>query len=149
MCIRDRMSLTPQLIIGKTHHDERGSISFINELDLSPVKRFYSITPKDTSIVRAWQGHQKESKWFQVTSGEFLIRLVKVDNWETPSKDLVVEEFILSEKNPQVLYIPKGYANGFQSTKENSTLLVFSDTTLETSKNEDFRFNPNYWSNWL
>ena len=61
---------------------------------------------------RAWQGHQIEYKYFYVVSGLFLICAVKIDNWQNPSKDLFVEEFILSEEKSWILAIPPGYANG-------------------------------------
>ncbi|HZI69207.1 MAG TPA: hypothetical protein VFD44_05835, partial [Hanamia sp.] len=47
-------------------------------------------------VVRAWQGHQQEEKWFYVVEGSFKIAVVKPDNWQHPSLNLPVEEYKLS-----------------------------------------------------
>jgi hypothetical protein len=52
------------LIRGDVHQDQRGVLRFFNDFDMSLVKRFYISENADSSIVRAWQGHQKEQKWF-------------------------------------------------------------------------------------
>lgn len=137
-----------KLITGGKHFDDRGVIEFFNDFDLKSIRRFYTITPADVSTVRAWQGHKVEAKWFHVVSGEFLIRLVKPDNWDAPSLDLPYSEFILSAENSEVLHIPAGYCNGFRALKPNSSLLVFSDVGLGESEGDDFRFSSDYWSNW-
>ena len=63
--------MPPTLFSGNQHQDARGKISFINDCDLSKIKRFYVIKPADTEVVRAWQGHQQEEKWFYVVEGSF------------------------------------------------------------------------------
>jgi len=137
-----------QLIEGGKHSDERGTIAFINDFDLTNIVRFYRISHPSISIVRAWQGHQKESKWFHCNRGSFLIKLMKIDNWEEPSRDLVPQVFELKSSQSQVLYIPPGYASGFKALEKDSSILVFSDLTTEESKEDDFRFEKNYWFNW-
>lgn len=137
-----------QIIQGGNFSDKRGAISFVNDFDMSPVKRFYYITPKDTSIIRAWQGHQKESKWFHVTAGKFQVKLVAIDDWEKPSKNLPFVEFTLSADDSQILHIPGGFANGFRALEENSSLLVFSDISMDKAGDDDFRFPADYWSKW-
>ena len=47
---------------------------------------------------------------------------VKIDNFKSPSEELKVYEFLLKADDPQVLFIPEGFANGFQAKKENSKL---------------------------
>ncbi|MDB4505884.1 dTDP-4-dehydrorhamnose 3,5-epimerase family protein [Saprospiraceae bacterium] len=142
------MDQSLELIEGGIHSDERGTIAFVNDFDLSKCVRFYRITHPETSIIRAWQGHQKESKWFHCYSGSFLIKLIKIDNWENPSLDLEVKTFELKGAQSQVLYIPSGYASGFKALENNSSLMVFSDMTVEESVADDFRFEKNYWFQW-
>lgn len=139
---------TPHIIKGNQHTDERGTLSFINDFDLSTIKRMYVIQHPSTAIVRAWQGHKIESKHFKCTQGRFLIALIKIDDWATPSEDLPPETFILDSKNTEVLHIPAGYANGFKALEENSELLVFSNLSLEDAKNDDYRFDQELWMDW-
>jgi dTDP-4-dehydrorhamnose 3,5-epimerase len=134
-----------QLISGNIFQDERGSLSFLNDFSLKPIVRLYEIAPISTNIIRAWQGHKKESKWFYCSQGSFVINLVKLDDFKNPSNDLEVHEIHLKSENPQVLFIPGGYANGFKSTSENSKLMVFSDFDLEASKKDDYRYEQNKW----
>lgn len=137
-----------ELIVGGKHSDNRGIITFFNQLDLAPIKRVYFIEHPDVSFVRAWQGHQRESKWIKVLVGSFKVILVKPDNWEMPSIDLAYEEYVLSQDENEILFIPGGYATGFQALKSNSKMMILSDFSTNESKGDDFRFDLNLWYNW-
>jgi dTDP-4-dehydrorhamnose 3,5-epimerase len=134
-----------QIIEGGFHKDERGTIKFINNFDFKDVRRMYMIAPADTLTIRAWQGHKKENKYFMVTHGSFTIGLVKIDNWETPSKTLMPTYYALSADNPCVLCVPGGYANGLKANSLNAQLMVFSSSSLEDAKDDEFRFDSDYW----
>lgn len=137
-----------QIISGGAFEDERGKIIFCNEFDLSEVKRFYLIEHPDTNVVRAWQGHQREQKWFFVIEGAFKMVLVQPDHWQNPSKELVTEEFILRSSEPKVLQVPANYANGFKALEPKSKIMVFSSFTVEESSNDNFRFDKDLWYDW-
>jgi dTDP-4-dehydrorhamnose 3,5-epimerase and related enzymes len=134
------------LIQGNSYTDERGTLRFINDFHFDGIKRFYTISHPGTSMIRAWQGHKIETKYFFVTKGEFLICWVEIDNWENPGKELKVNKQILSANDPQMLIIPAGNANGFKALETDSQLIVFSDLTLEEAKNDDYRFERDYWT---
>ena len=136
---------SPKIIKGNKHSDERGSLSFINDFDLKDVRRSYIIEPANTEIIRAWQGHKTEWKYFQVIQGSFTIGLVKIDNWDSPSKQLKPEFHTLNANTPSILIVPGGYANGITSNEPNAKLLVFSSSTLENAKDDEFRFPDTYW----
>ncbi|MEO8234890.1 MAG: dTDP-4-dehydrorhamnose 3,5-epimerase family protein [Flavobacterium sp.] len=142
------MNGLPQIIQGGQFKDERGKITFVNDFDLKAVRRCYSIEHSDTAIIRAWQGHKKEQKWFQVILGTFLVAVVCPDDWENPRLDLGVKTFVLKAVENQILYIPSGFANGFKALKPNSKMLVFSDFTVEESSNDNFRFDSKFWFDW-
>ncbi len=138
----------PYLIKGGIYRDKRGVISFVNDFIFDNIKRFYIITHTDSSEVRAWQGHKFESKYFYCLKGKFLVNLVKINDWSNPSMELDVITYNLEAEISQVLYIPPGYANGFKATTKDSQLLVYSDKTTEESKDDDYRYDANYWFNW-
>jgi dTDP-4-dehydrorhamnose 3,5-epimerase len=140
--------MSPTLFSGHQHLDARGRISFINDCDLTRVKRFYVIEPAGTEIIRAWQAHQREEKWFYVVEGSFKIVLVKLDEWKNPSSQLPFEEYILPASQTQILYVPGGYANGFQSLEPKSKIMVFSSFTVEESTKDDFRYDKSLWYDW-
>lgn len=123
-------------------------MTFVNAFDLLDIRRFYTIHPRSTDVIRAWQGHQIESKWFYCLRGSFIINLVEIDDWQQPSLKLTPISFQLDVNKSEILYIPPGYANGFMATTSNSSLLIFSDTRLEQSTNDDFRFDANLWFDW-
>lgn len=138
----------PKIIQGGRHKDSRGILAFVNDFRLDEIKRFYTIEHIDDSVVRAWQGHQKEKKWFYVLEGDFCIVLVQPDDWANPSETLPIREIILKANDSQILYIPSGYANGFKALQPNSKLLVFSNFTTEESADDNFRFDKDKWFNW-
>jgi len=136
------------IIAGGEFVDARGKLIFFNDFDLASVKRFYIIVHPDTEVVRAWQGHQKEEKWFYPLDGAFKIVLVQPDNWENPSSNLTIEEYVLESYQQQILHIPGGYANGFKALKSKSRIIVFSSFTVEESANDNFRFDKSLWYRW-
>ena len=106
----------------------------------------YHIHQIDMDVIRAWQGHRIEQKWFHCIKGAFKIQFVEIDNWDSPSQNCEIHSMELSEEKCQVLHVPGGYANGFKALKANSILMVFSNQTINEAKNDDFRFDNNYWN---
>lgn len=140
-------SSTPLLLnVGKSE-DQRGYVEFYNELKLDYYKRFYIVSNPIEGTVRAWHGHKIEEKLIKVLNGEFLICLVKVDNWDQPSKNLEILEYKLNE-NSGLLYVPSGYANGAINLNSDSKVMYFSSLVLEDSINDDYRFDSKYWNPW-
>ncbi len=138
----------PEIINGGIFSDNRGDIAYVNGFNFEGVKRFYIIEHPDSSVIRAWQYHRIEKKWFYVVQGSFCIAWVKVDNWENPSPNLAVEFKILNASESEIISIPAGYANGLKALEPNSKIIVFSDMDVETSIKEKIRFDKNMWFNW-
>jgi dTDP-4-dehydrorhamnose 3,5-epimerase len=137
-----------KLIKGGLSVDERGEVGFVNDFGFEGVKRFYTLTNHIRRFVRAWHGHKYESKYFHVVQGAALICAVEIDKWENPSKNLNIQRFTLSANTPAVLYIPKGFANGYMSLTDDCKIIVFSTSTLEESLKDDYRFSARYWDPW-
>jgi len=138
----------PQLIIGQKFKDERGIITFNNDFDLNPIKRFYTISHPDKNIVRAWQGHKRESKWFRCYSGSFVVAWKLIDDFLNPNNHPCAEFTIVREDDPSILVIPPGYANGLKALKDNSEIMVFSDFQLGESLDDKIRFDKDLWFDW-
>ncbi|MCT2564648.1 WxcM-like domain-containing protein [Chryseobacterium herbae] len=136
----------PEIFEGGKYSDERGSLTFNNNFNASEIKRMYCIENADTKFIRGWTGHKIEQRWFSVLQGHFLIRLIKIDNWEKPLKELSVLRFEIDSENLNVLHIPRGYASAIQAQKENSKLLVMADYSLGEI-DDDYRFPIDYFEN--
>jgi dTDP-4-dehydrorhamnose 3,5-epimerase-like enzyme len=147
--IRGNMNSKPIFIAGNIHCDQRGSISFINGFSMDLIKRFYLIEPANCNIIRAWQGHKNEQKWFHVVQGSFKTVAVRIDDWNNPSSELEVYEYDLNMNPAGVLHIPGGFANGFKANEPNSKLMIFSDFTLQQSVDDEYRFDQNKWFDWF
>ncbi len=132
-------------IQGGIAKDHRGQIRFVNEFDMSLVKRFYIIKNSDLELVRGWRAHRIEQRWFYVLSGSFSVDLVKIDNWDKPSQDLDINKKVLNSKDNTVLHIPAGYGTTFQALEENSEILVFADHHLDHAANDDYTYNLDYF----
>lgn len=134
-----------QSIFGNIHTDARGQVCFINDFDMAPIKRVYQIKHTNLDLVRAWQGHQKESKWFYCPKGSYTINCVQPDSWDNPSGSEIVYSFTLSQEQPQILCVPYGFATGIKANLPDSILLIYSDLSLKESINDDFRFPLSTW----
>jgi len=133
----------PILYKGGIHTDDRGDLIYNNELpELNfDIKRFFFIEP---SGMRGWHGHQNEDNLFTVASGLLKILLVKPDDWERPSHNLPVLEYVLSH-NGDTLYVPKGYVSAMKCVTEFGTVMVCSNRTVQESIEDTFRFSSNFW----
>lgn len=138
----------PILIQGANWADERGQLDFINDFDMSPIKRVYFTTHFNTDVIRAWQGHKIESRWFVCIKGSFTVKLVAIDNWESPSDNLKIYDYKLSADKLEALYIPYGYANGFKAIEDNAKLMIMSNYGLDEIKDDQVRFDKNKWGKW-
>jgi dTDP-4-dehydrorhamnose 3,5-epimerase-like enzyme len=136
----------PQLIKGGIHTDQRGQISFVNAMKFDAIERFYIISNSAENPLRAWQGHKIDNKYFYCIQGVIRVHYVKIDNWASPSKDLIVESVVLSAAESNVLHIPEGYANAIESLETGSKLISFSTLPLDRTLEDDVRFEIGMWS---
>ena len=132
-------------IKGGIHKDDRGTIRFVNDFDMSLVKRMYHIYHASLAVIRGWQGHKYEAKWFYCCRGSFKIKVVDVDDWLNPSPMIPSESFELNQELPGILSVPAGCATSIQALQEGSDLIVLSDTELDKSSTDDYRFIKDYW----
>ena len=135
------MSDSPHLISGGVAVDDRGSVRFVNDFNFKNVKRFYQVQNHRQGFIRAWHGHQHEGKYVYIAQGSALIGAA---NMETS----VVDKYVLSSQSPRVLFIPAGYANGFKTLEDNTIILFFSTSDINTSLKDDIRFPYDKWNIW-
>lgn len=112
---------------GQCFEDNRGKLYCSNDLDLSLVKRMYVIENINTDICRAWQAHKIEKRWFVATKGSFRIKLIKIDDFENSSKNLIIENFVLDSKSMDSMFVDSGFATSIQALENDAKLVVFSD----------------------
>ena len=126
--------------------DDRGQLNFFNSFAMKEVVRFYEIVPRSPEIIRAWQGHKREKKWFYCHQGSFVMQVVQIDAFDNPPTAIKPQKLLLSAASPMVLEVPGGHATGFKSQEPESRMIVFSNFTLNESKKDDFRFPLQTWN---
>ena len=137
--------MIPKIIQGGNFSDHRGTISFVNDFSFKDIERFYIISNSDENPIRAWQGHKLDAKNFYCLNGSFKIHFVKIDNWESPSKDLKIETVAVNAYESKIVHIPAGYANAIEALEINSKLMSFSTLPLANIEEDDVRYNSHYW----
>lgn len=138
--------MNPQLIAGNKHQDERGVITYNNDFDASIIKRIYTIENSSIDFIRGWQGHQTEQRWFACINGSFEISVVQIDDFDNPSKNLIIKKYLLNDEKLTYLHIPSGCITAIQSKREDSKLLVLADYGLGEISDE-FRYSLDYFNN--
>ena len=138
------MIIIPTIIKSGVHNDERGNLFYYNDFDASSIKRVYFIKNQNTSIIRAWQGHKIEQRWFSAVKGSFKILLIKINNWESPNQDLIPVEFILNSNKLDILHIPFGYISSIQAIEGNSKLMVMANYFLGEI-NDEYKYPQKYF----
>lgn len=132
-------------IAGNTFSDIRGRMKFFNTFDMKEIVRFYEIAPASTAIIRGWQGHEKEKKWFYCHTGSFIIQVVALDTDQKSGYPIKPERFELKADTPEILEVPAGNATAFRAVDDDSRLMVFSDFNLKESVNDDLRYPLETW----
>ena len=138
----------PDLIKGAMFVDDRGSISFVNNFDLSEVRRFYMVENHEVGFIRAWHCHMEESKYVMALQGTAILALVRVEDPENPPVDHHIYRYVLTSSDPTVLWVPPGYAHGAKTLDAGTKLIFFSDASLSDSQKDDFRFDAFQWDPW-
>src|SRR5690606_6823515 len=133
-----------ELLEGKRHEDVRGVITYNNDFDASNIKRIYTIENHSVDFIRGWQGHKIEQRWFAAMKGSFEISVIPIDDFEKPSKDLTIQQYILNDESLTYLHIPSGHITAIQALEEKSKLLVLADYALGEVKDE-YRFPIDYF----
>ncbi len=134
-----------QIFQGGTHTDFRGQLKYINDLSIDGVQRMYSVYHPDTSIIRAWQGHPTESKYYLVIKGIWLAAWVFMDD-TLPESSWKADYAFLREEYTEMIYLPPGYANGFKALVPDSIILCLS---IPGNESETIRRWPaDTWLDW-
>ena len=138
----------PRLIPGGTATDDRGTLLFINGLDLATCRRQYVVTNHKAGFVRAWHAHRKEGKYVTVLRGAAIVGAVHIADFDKPDPKAKVHRWVLSEHNPSAVFIPAGYANGAMTLTDGAMIQYFSTSTLDESKGDDIRYDARLWNPW-
>lgn len=135
------------IINGGVAKDQRGEIRFVNEFDMSLVKRFYIIKNSDVNLIRGWRAHRIEQRWFYCLSGAFTVNLVKIDDWSIPDRQLPIVKQVFNASDMKLLHVPPGYGTAFRALEPDSELLVFADHFIEHSSSDDYTWPTEYFVN--
>lgn len=138
----------PVLIKGGLAVDDRGKLLFCNDFQMEDLRRFYVVSNHEARFIRAWHAHKGETKYIFVPTGAAVVAAVRIDDWESPSKDAAVYRFVIGEESPAVVMVPPGFANGTMTLKPGTSILFFSNRTLDESLGDDFRYDAYHWNPW-
>lgn len=123
----------PSILQRALHTDDRGFVySALDQMDSLNIKRTYVVENISRGQVRAWHGHKEADTYMHVIRGVAKLAALNMDDGR-------LYAMTLSEKNPQVLFIPGGWYNGAVSLTDGTKIIVFSTLTLDEVKNDDYR----------
>jgi dTDP-4-dehydrorhamnose 3,5-epimerase-like enzyme len=138
--------ITKEAVIeGRKHTDLRGDLIYFNDFDMSPVKRFYTIIFPDIKVMRGWRAHKIEQRWFHCSTGEVIIKIVEIDDWDKPSRLQKVATYQLVAEHPKVLHVPAGLATLIQASTPGTQIFAFGDYHIENSSVDDYTYPQDYF----
>ncbi len=118
--------------------DDRGTLDMIFNSDLPfEIKRVYT-TVNQLGVIRGMHGHKIEWKAFYVSSGSVKIVIAPMEDPKPESSN----SFVLSETKPQLFILPPGFYHGYVSLTPESRIIIFSSATLDETKKDDHRLDP-------
>jgi len=129
------------------HVDDRGSVycaldnigskKIINVHRPNNIKRTYIVQNWKAGTIRAWHGHMKGWTGLHVFKGA--AKIVSRDITESTLPGLIKHEFILSDRNLGIVWVPPGWYNGSMSLEDDTRILVYSTLSFAEVKNDDIR----------
>jgi len=127
----------PAVLTTVLHQDDRGFVYCpMDNLDKLGIKRTYFVENHQTGRIRAWHGHREADTYIHVLVGAVKAAAMNMDNTTN------FKVMVLSDRKPQVLYVPAGWYNGTMSLSPNTKLIVYSTLSFEEVKGDDHRLRP-------
>jgi len=134
----------PECLDIEIYSDDRGYLvpvtNILKDKLNKDIKRVYIAGNFGKGIIRGFHYHKKEIKIFYIAHGS--AKFVAI-NPENPEKDRFI--FVTSDRHPNLIIIPPGYANGWMSLENNTILMSISTSTFEESVKDDIRYDPYKW----
>jgi dTDP-4-dehydrorhamnose 3,5-epimerase len=121
----------------KRINDERGHLFEILRADwpeFAEIKQVY-VTCCNPGYVKAWHYHKKQDDKFAVVNGKAKIVLYDARE-ESPTKG-ETSEFVVSEKEPKLIIIPRGVYHGFMALDGKPAYIVNSPNQVYNYKEPD------------
>jgi len=136
--------IRPEVYDVPVYQDDRGSLYCVRDnLFDDMIRRTYIVENHSKGMVRAWHGHRKGDTYMHVLRGAVKLAAMNMSNHE----DIVVTT--LTERKPQLFFIPAGFYNGGVSLTDHTKILVYSTLTFEQVKKDDQRaswlINEDIW----
>jgi len=139
------------IIDGKHHSDNRGYLrELVSEKEIGSKFKFTIVSKSKKNVLRGlhFQNNKPQGKYISVLKGKILDVAVDLrKNSKTFSKNFSI---ILSEKNCKGIFIPPGFAHGFQAL-EKENIVCYSCTEYRSIGNEHaLKYNdPQLKIKWL
>ena len=139
------------IIDGKHHSDNRGYLrELVSEKEIGSKFKFTIVSKSKKNVLRGlhFQNNKPQGKYISVLKGKILDVAVDLrKNSKTFSKNFSI---ILSEKNCKGIFIPSGFAHGFQAL-EKENIVCYSCTEYRSIGNEHaLKYNdPQLKIKWL
>jgi dTDP-4-dehydrorhamnose 3,5-epimerase-like enzyme len=116
------------------------------------IKRTYIVENFSRGQVRAWHGHYKSDTILHCISGAVKVAAFQINKY-LPDEAKTLDDFkevrssvtwaTLTDKTPDLFYVPRGFYNGAMSLTDNTKLLIFSTDTFEDVAKDDIRLDWN------
>ena len=124
------------IIDGKLHSDNRGYLrELVSEKEIGSKFKFTIVSKSKKNVLRGlhFQNNKPQGKYISVLKGKILDVAVDLrKNSKTFGKNFSI---ILSEKNCKGIFIPPGFAHGFQAL-EKENIVCYSCTEYRSIGNE-------------
>jgi dTDP-4-dehydrorhamnose 3,5-epimerase len=106
------------------HEDFRGAVAEILRNDDAMFEKFGQVyvTTCNPGIAKAWHYHENHAEYFSCAKG--VLKLVLYDAREDSPTRGVVQEFIISRKNPLIIKVPPYVYHGFECGSDEELIVV-------------------------
>ena len=153
-----------QVLELKSYSDERGffrEVIRFTDLGIAPAQESHAF--RIAGIANGWHIHRYHRETFYVVRGSLRVVLKDCRTGEPihvsypynhDEKDVIFglsgtpgeyQEVVIGEYTPRIVSIPAGVAHGYRVLQD-TDIIYTATATYETSRNDEGRIDPSYWS---
>jgi dTDP-4-dehydrorhamnose 3,5-epimerase-like enzyme len=130
------IEIRPEVYDIPVHQDDRGFVYCVRDhLFSDMIQRTYIVENYSKGLIRAWHGHKRADTYMHVLNGSVKLAAMNMND----HNDIVTA--VLTERKPQLFYIPAGFYNGAVSLTDNTKILVYSTLTFDRVQSDDYRLD--------
>ena len=133
----------------KVNTDDRGYLIVIGSSgredapDMPTLREVYLVGDVAKGTIRAFHKHELLWDYFFISHGS--AKFVLVDDRPNSATNGEMNTFVLTERNPSLLFVPPGVYHGWMSLEDDTQMVSLANNPYDPKKPDEKRISPDHF----